>query len=516
MVNYQANQSDKPTYLSLEDSDLFSQLLLERYGLNFSETRRSELEIAVMQSFAASTFNNLRDYYDFLQTEVDGGAELERLVNVATINETHFFRDAGQFDALVQHVLPELIKRRRSLRTLRLWSAGCASGEEPYSLAILLHEMLPDLNDWAITILGTDINTSALDRARRAVYGSWSFREEKAKLLRDRYFQQVGNRWELIPEIRRMVTFSRLNLATPDYPSYETNTNFIDLILCRNVLIYLGESTAKNVVNRLFESLQAGGWLVVAPSEGAPELFRRFQARTFPSAILYQRMSQTAVLRQEKSHRRAPTAPLKLPVTPVKPAPSRSQTRMPAMTVSQSPTLPAPPVEEQNLLEQAQDLIAFGHSEQAQEILLKLTRSRFIQDKVSALLGQVFANRGDWDQAERWCSQAIRQNRLSLDAYYTLSLVLQHQGKLDQAVEAMRKVIYLDHSDVLGHFGLANLYYEGEQYPRALKSLDNALHLMENKPPDDLIPRSSGMTISRLREAIVRQQQHWNALMADI
>jgi chemotaxis protein methyltransferase CheR len=504
-VNLTRNSTN---YLSSEDLQRFGQLLLEKYGLNFSENRRSELEAAAIQSFAASTFSRIEDYLQFLGSESDGGAELERLVNIATVNETHFFRDSGQFEALATHVLPELVKRRQSMRTLRLWSAGCSSGEEPYSLAILLHELLPDVNEWSITILGTDVNTNALDRARRAVFSAWSFREELSKRLRDKYFIPYGNRWELKPEIRRMVTFSRMNLVTPNYPDYETNTNFIDLILCRNVLIYLGEKVAREIINRFFECLQPGGWLVVAPAEGSQEMFKRYRMRSFPSAILYQRMTQTAILRQEKVRLRVPTGSLK-------PLGGRTQPleqAEPLTAPRPSPPQGLSPAEEQNLYEQAQDLIAYGHPDQALDILQKLTGSKTIRDKVCVLLAQINANRGNWDQAENWCLQAIRQNRLLLDAYYTLSLVLQHKDNLEHAIEAMRKVVYLDHSDVLGHFGLANLFFESAQFSKAIKSLDNALRLLDNRSPDELIPRSGGITVSRLRDAIIRQQQQWNGL----
>jgi chemotaxis protein methyltransferase CheR len=503
---------------SLSDVDFqrFGQLLLKKYGLNFTEIRRSELEGAVMQSFAASTFSHLDDYYQFLNENRDGGAELERLVNIATVNETHFFRDAGQFDALTTHVLPELIKRRQSMHTLRIWSAGCSSGEEPYSLAILLHQLLPDLNDWSITILATDVNTNALDRARKAVYSTWSFREEQAKLLRDRYFTPVGNRWELLPEIRRMVTFTRMNLAVPNYPSYETNTNFIDLILCRNVLIYLGEEVTRAIIARFFECIQPGGWLIVAPAEGSPDFFKQYKARSFPSAVLYQRLTQTAILRQEKPpHRPTATtstpASISPPTVPIRnPVPRTSPLNKPPAIPSLSP------IEEQELFDQAQEMLSHGLQDKALELLQKLTDTGTLRDKACALLGQIYANRGDWDRAENWCSQAIRQNRLSLDAYYTLALVMQHKNELDYAIEAMRKVVYLDHTDILGHFGLANLYYDSGQYSKALKSLDNALHLLENRMSDEIIARSGGITVTRLRDAIIRQQQLWNGLMMDL
>jgi chemotaxis protein methyltransferase CheR len=498
-------------YLNDEDFSRFNLLLLGRVGLNFSEMRRGELESAVMQSFAASTFSRLDDYYAALEDQTDGGIELERLINFATVNETHFFRDAGQFDALATHILPELIKRRQSMRTLRLWSAGCASGEEPYSLAILLHELLPNPDEWSISILATDVNTIALDRARKAVYNSWSFREDKAQPFRDKYFSPVGNSWELNPKIRRMVTFTRMNLAAQNYPSYETNTTFMDLIVCRNVLIYLGETVIRHMIGQFFECIQPGGWLVVAPAEGSPELFKQFKSYSFPSAILYQRMTQTAVLRQKTLRNRTPdstTAHLRTPASAnsvTTPIQAKRQVALPELS----------PAEEQNMFEQAQELVSYGMAEKALDILQKLVNAKFNRDKVFALTGKIYANRGDWDQAENWCTQSIYLNRLSLDAYYTLALVLQHKGQWEHAVEAMRKVIYIDHTDVLGHFGLANLYFENGRLPKAIKSLDNALHLLDHLSPEEVVSRSDGVTVDRLRMAITRQQQLWNGLISD-
>ncbi len=505
--------------LNPKDFERFSRLLMDRFGLEFSGNRHTELEIAVVQSFAASTFTDIQEYYRFLLEEMDGGAELERLVNVATINETHFFRDSAQCDVLLNYVLPELIRKRRSIRTLRIWSAGCASGEEPYSVAIMLRELLPDIDEWTITILGTDINTGALARARHALYSEWSFREDQAKALRDVYFIRQGNRWELIPDVRRMVMFSRLNLASTIYPSYETNTNYLDLILCRNVLIYLSEATTKTVVDRFYNALQGGGWLAVSPSETSFPVFQRYKVHNFPSTTFHQRMSQSAALSLERARGRTPgakitgrlslrsTGSLNLrsagpqPLRDPPPAPSTSSTAITDNLLSKA-------------IEQAQDLIDFGHSEEARDVLLKLSVTGADQGKVCTMLGQVYANLGDWLQAEQWCLQAIRLTKLSIDAYYVLALVLQHRGDLAQAIEMMKKVIYLDRGDVLGHFGLANLYHENSQVAKALKSLDNALHLLEPRTSDDLVPRSSGVTVRRLREAIILQEQRWNGEVA--
>lgn len=498
--------ASRPT-LGYGDYLRFSKLLLDRYGLYFSERRRSELESALLHAFAASPTADFNEYYALLVEQADGGLEMERLVNAVTINETHFFRDAAQFDALASSVLPQLIERRRMLRTLRIWSAGCSSGEEPYSIAMLLRDMLPDVDAWSITILATDVNTSSLDRARQGLFGEWAFREPRSKEMRPRYFHRIGARWELSPEVRRMVTFTRLNLAGSEYPSYATNTMFMDLILCRNVTIYFNEMITTAVVDRFHEALTDGGWLVVGHSELSLNVYRRFQIRNFPNTILYQRDGQDPA--QAVTWQWPPQTTQSL-TTPQKATASAttSVTIPPVATPAVSPPAP-PPAADVPSLEQARQLVEFGRSEEARNLLSILTQSPPVNIDVYILLGQTCANLGDLDAAERWCREALRRNKLALEAYYTLALVLQHQARLSAAIEALKKVVYIDRNDVLGHFSLARLHYQNEQAPAALKALDNARRLLEAQADDAVVARSGGVTVKRLRDAINRQQQQW-------
>lgn len=492
--------------LGFGDYERFSQLLLEHCGLNFSERRRSELELAVRQAFAASTCADLNEYYQLLQDPIAGRIDLDRLINAVTVNETHFFRDAAQFDALYYHVLPQLIERKRPLRTMRIWSAGCASGEEPFSIAMLLRELLPDVDDWAITILGTDINTEALNRARQGIYGDWAFREDRAKLWRLRYFQSRGNRYELAPEVRRMVVFDRLNLAEPVYPAYETNTMMMDLILCRNVTIYFSEIVTQAVVNRFYDGLLDEGWLVVGHSEPSLFTYQRFQAHNFPDTVLYQRTGQPTVL--PKAWVCAPPPETASPTLDTVPVESPAVVDDHAETPS---LIPAAAMGTQDFVEQAQELLEYGRSEEARDLLLALVDERPAQAAAYALLGQAYANLGQWQEAEHWCLQAVRIDNLHMDAYYTLALVVQHQGELGRAIDALKKVIYIDRNNVLGHFGLADLYHSTGQLPQAFKSLDNARHLLERYADEQIIPGSGGIMVRRLREAVIRQQQQWGA-----
>jgi chemotaxis protein methyltransferase CheR len=499
--------------LGFGDHERFSRLLLEHCGLNFSDSRRAELELGIRHAFAASTCADLNEYYRLLQDPAAGRMDLDRLINAITVNETHFFRDAAQFDALYQWVLPELIERKRALRTLRIWSAGCASGEEPYSIAMLLRELLPDVDEWAITILGTDINTEALDRARKATYGEWAFREDRAKLWRLRYFRPRGNRYELLPEVQRMVSFAKLNLAEPFFPAYETNTTLMDLILCRNVTIYLSESVTQQIVDRFHEALVDGGWLVVGHSEPSLYTYRRFQVRNFPDTLLYQRTGQPTVLPVDWEF-----GPAGKSIQPIVSVPQTTSVCVSARVDAAPSGLVAPisAAEAPDPFEQARELLEYGHSEKARDVLLKLIKTRPAHAPALALVGQAYANLGEWTEAERWCRQAVRLNNLLLDAYYTLALVLQHQSRLDEAIDAMKKVVYIDRNHVLGHFGLADLYHSNGQLPLACKSLDNARRLLERCADDQIIASSGGIAAGRLRETVVREQQQWGAEAAGV
>lgn len=498
----QISPSGTEPWLTGEDYERFAALIEERAGLYFSENRRLELEHGLRQAYAASTCADLDTYYRLLQRAGDGALEMDRLVNALTVGETYFFRDAGQFDALQAHVLPQIIERRRAIQTLRVWSAGCASGEEPYSLAMLIRELLPDVDEWAITILGTDVNTEALDRARKGMYGEWAFREEQAKRRRARFFRTAGSRCELVPEVRRMVTFARLNLAADDYPALATNTTMIDLILCRNVTIYFGEAATRAVTERLYGALAEGGWLVVGHSEASPLAYGQFKACNFPNAVLYQRCDQPAVRPAELRQL--------LPAVDVVP-----WSAPPPVPVAPPPALVAPPrpAEEGDPLSRAEELLAFGRSEQARDLLRQVTADRPRYAPAHALLGLAYANLGRWPDAERACRQAIHLDRLALGAYYTLALVLQHQGRLDEAIDAMKKVVYIDRNYVLGHFGLADLYHSKAQLAQAQKALDNARRLLEARGSDEIIPGSGGITTGRLQETIVHQQQQWTSHM---
>jgi len=486
----------------------FKNLILERSGQAFPDSRQAELESGIKRAFAASTCRDYDEYYRLLLDPVNGAAELERLINSLTINESHFFRDAAQMDALRTRVLPDIIQRRTFIRTMRIWSAGCATGDEPYTLAMMLRDLLPNIDEWSITILATDINTNALNKARIGLYTDASFREERAKQMRERFFVKKETRYEIVPEIRRMVTFRQLNFAGDDFPSYDTNTMLMDLILCRNVTIYFPGDLTRRLIGKFYNALVEDGWLLVGHSEHSLGAYSQFQIHNMPDAILYQRVinpdNRTMDWKQMEEalslSRTAPSAAVKKRTD----SPPASMRR----AVSPTPTTPAEPPADP--LQGALELIENGESAKALQQLLALEKTDRDNPELCSLIGKIYADMGEWKNAEEWCKKTIARSKLNRAAHYILALVYQHQGQIDEAIAEMKKVVYIDANYILGHVALADLYRLQKQMPQALKALDNARRFLSQGALEDVVPDSGGITKRVLLDLTTHRQQQWS------
>lgn len=211
----------------------------ERLGLDFPRQRWSSLERCIRGAARETGVEDTEAFVQSLLGAAPDASQLEVLAHALTIGETYFFREQRSFDVLEQEILPPLIAARQAAgRRLRFWSAGCCTGEEAYSLAIVLDRLLPLREGWHVTILATDVNPRFLRTAARGEFGAWSFRDAPPG-LKERYFAPLGaQRFVIDPRIRRMVKFAQLNLAEPVYPDWSNDIHAMDVILCRNVLMY--------------------------------------------------------------------------------------------------------------------------------------------------------------------------------------------------------------------------------------------------------------------------------------
>jgi chemotaxis protein methyltransferase CheR len=507
----------------------FSGWVAEQMGLHFGPERRSDLQRGLE---ATGRELGLGDAGACLQRLLAGPVSRQQFDVLAchlTVGETYFFRDQRGLEILETEILPGLVQsRRRGERCLRLWSAGCATGEEAYSLAILLTRMLPDWSDWAITVLGTDINPQALEHAQQGVYGEWSFRDEPP-WLKDRFFQPVApGRYRLIPQIRRMVTFAALNLARDPYPSLLNSTNAMDVIVCRNVVMYFSPEQARQVLARLRLCLVEGGWLLGSPTEGSYLTESGLTAVSFPGATLFRRVAMPRV-REEKlpagdvladavraweecrsSHPKVPgdsgdrrSTGWLGQETGHSAAPDRRSTGWLGQETGHSSAPPcAGPDPLVAVFEQALEDHCRGRNAEAAAALERLATEAPQRAEVFDLLTRVYADQGHLSAALNWSDRAITADKMNSQHHYLRATILLELGQGEQAAASLQRALYLDPDFVLAHFALGSLARRLGQEASARRHLANALDLLAACPPDSIVPASEGVTAGRLREII--------------
>jgi chemotaxis protein methyltransferase CheR len=421
-------------------------------------------------------------------------AQIQVLAAHLTIGETYFFREPQTLNALATHVLPELIRARQGERRLRIWSAACCSGEEPYSLAILLHEALPDLDRWNVTITATDINARALRKAAEGSYGEWSFRDAPAG-LKERYFNRSPNgRYVIAPHIRKLVTFAYLNLVDDAYPALAADAGAMDLIFCRNVLMYFTPPQVGKVIGNLRRTLAQDGWLVVSPSEASHALFAEFATENFPGAILYRKSPSTPLAQRPRAAAPAGNATELIACEAEAPPLPEPTARATTLTLPPEPP-PAP-------LALAESLYRQGRYADTVETLLASLARQTPGPQACSVLARALANLGQLGNALTWCERWIAADKMDSAGHYLHAVILLELAQPERARSCLERAIYLDPDFVLAHFALGNLARSRGKSAAADKHFANALDLLRARPADELLRESDGLSARRLTETI--------------
>lgn len=282
-------------FLSEDLKQAFIRLIAKHTGLEIRERDKPALSEKIALRMKALKFNIPEIYYQLLNSSTpESRQEWERLAILLTNIESYFFRDKDQFALLRDRILPELIQRKQDRKTIRICSAGCSSGEEPYSLAIMLKELLPELEEWNLTILGIDINQEALEKAKKGIYRPWSFRRVDREIVQ-RYFQLKNDEYYLDASIKQMVAFKTLNLVNEGFPIRNSELSEFDLILCRNVFIYFDSPAIEQVLNKFYNALQPFGYLITGHAELYGQNLSQFQTKIFPESVVYQRLEKSLI-----------------------------------------------------------------------------------------------------------------------------------------------------------------------------------------------------------------------------
>jgi chemotaxis protein methyltransferase CheR len=475
--------------MSPQQLSIVSDLIARWTGLHFPEDRYTELERGMVRASKDFGHRNIDQFVNQLMASELTADQIQTLAWHLTIGETYFLRGKSTFDVLEKDILPELIMQRKGKeQQLRLWSAGCSGGEEPYSLAISTARMLPDIKDWHITILATDINTRSLQKAAAGVYGNWSFRDTP-EWLRAQFFTRVSDGdWALRPQVKKLVTTSYLNLAADPYPSLATNTNAMDVIFCRNVIMYFKPDVMKRVIANLYEALRDGGYLFVAPSEASQELFPQFERQSLRGEIFYKK--DVAATRERLTERTTPRSRSAVS----KPAPAAAARAKTPLVRPSTAKMPPRRVARPS---------AAKTKSPAEIAEAAAARAAASSDAAAlAAAARSAANEGRLSEALDLVERAIKADKVAAGYHYLYATILEELARPEDAVKALTSALFLDPDFALAHFLLGNIARRRGRTAEAGKHFRRTLALLEDQQTDTVLPESEGMTAGKLAEIV--------------
>lgn len=483
-----------------------SNYISENLGLYFPRKRWNDLRDKFLLASIEFGYSDAEQCINWFLSAPLTQEMVETLSSYLTIGETSFLRDIKIYDELEKHVLPELISSRcKTGKHIRIWSAGCSSGEEPYSIAFLLHKMIPDLKDWSISILATDINPRALKKAKEGIYNKWSFRGTP-KWAKDGYFSRTReNKYKIKPYIKKMVTFSYHNLAKDPYPSLLYNTTAIDIIFCRNVIMYFRPQLIKKIIKCFYRSLLNKGWLIVSGSEGSHVHMSQFVTVNFPGTIFYRKdLSKSGAMEEFQVNTPVFIHDYDPEVFPEVPLPAPESPPLPVWDVTTKSRREKPKTEEPKLktFVEVKTLYEQGNYPEVENILTEHLLQNHKDYKAMTLLAKACSNQGKFSKAIEWCEKEIAINKFNPGCYYLLALIFQEQGEIDEAISSLNRSIYLDPDYVLAHYTLGNIILRKRNFKKAEKHFDNALSILSKYKKEEILPESDGISAGRLTEII--------------
>ena len=467
-------------------------------GLYFPKERLSDLTRGIAAAGRELGFKEADSCVEWLLSASLTRRQLDVLAGHLTIGETYFFREKESLKVFASHILEQILHRHSADRCLRIWSAGCATGEEPHSIAISLIESMPDLADWNVTILATDLNPRYLLKASRGVYGEWSFRQCPPG-IKEAYFRETGDgSFEIVPDVKKMVTFAHHNLARDVFPSIWNNTDAMDVIFCRNVLMYFARDVAKRVLDNFYHCLVTDGYLIVSPSEASPVFHPRFAIASYPGcSSIYHKSKDDETLATAKGTESPAYATLKtVQVSPVFPVTLNFENWLSTPPTSEPVTLSAARIEAEPSSPEP------GHDPERDEEINRLLEADPHDALAMMKLARLRADQGRLGEAVQWCRKGIASDKLNPAHHYLMSTILLEQGQMEEAAKSLKRALYLDPDFALAHFALGNLALRLGRQKESARHFSNTFSLLRKFRPEEIVPGSDGITAGYLTEVV--------------
>ena len=477
------DQQQLSNQITSEMGEAFRSLIRDRCCLYFKDNELEKLYSSIQTRITALELDTPRDYFDVL-TDKHNHKEWTTLLELLTIHHTFFFRNKPQFSALKQKVLPDLIERKRrdipDHLQLTVWSAGCSTGQEPYSIAMAAAELIEDLDHWHIRIIGTDISRPALQTAQQGIYPAKSVKDLDESVI-SRHFNVIhtGDKapsFQVKDHIRALVEFNYLNLAEGFFPLD------VDILFCRNVIIYFDTPTIYTLTEKFEQSLTDQGYLFIGHSETLPPRPSQLKMQSFQDGIYYQKIND--ITAEPKQKKEKPTSAKIKPTYPFDAA---------RHTVSSGRSTSV-----ETLLLDIEDAVRLNEYALAKELILQVQNTEPNNCEAEYWHAQIQMNRGAMAVAKQLLTNLTEKHPFFVPAYYLLGLVFVHEQDDGSALASFKRALYIDKHFVLARFALATTLRHQQQHQQARKEYKTLLKDIPSDVIESEIKYGNGLSYKML------------------
>jgi chemotaxis protein methyltransferase CheR len=474
-----------------EFKNKFKDFISSRCGLYFKDHDMKNLKDAIFSRMKSCGFDSVPGYYLYVTTSGKKEDEFRELLNLLTIQHTYFFRNEPQFKALREKVLPEIVARKkaegRDKPGMRIWSAGCSTGEEPYSIAIAIRDVIENPEEWSIEIYATDASTYALEKARNGVYGGNSMRLVNKDCMNKYFIEKTGDKrnrkYRIRDEIKNMVHFDYFNLMDEGFPGG------FDIIFCRNVVIYFELETTIRVMDKLHPALTDQGYLFIGYSESLQFISDRFRMEDWEDSIFYRKAPRVALPKTE------------IPKTPLEKLDEIleeiSKAEVTAEKEAKKKESPLPATMEDILVRTTKAM----HLKLYDRALSLIGEAQAIDRKAVEpyyLTAEIYTNQRRFNDAKKKLEFALKLDTLFAPAHYLSGSIYAEEENLEEAERSLKRALYLDKNFSLAYFSLGALYKRKGRTAEAIRAYRNTLKTLSPHSSDDILAYSGGFNAATL------------------
>ncbi len=467
------------------DFERLKQFIFSETGLVYYRDKEAELLRKLDRAVERSKASDYRQYLAMIQDDqYRQSGDFDTLVSELTVGETHFFRDTALFSGFREIVLPRVIQKNAGLKRVWIWSAGCATGEEVYSLSILINRYFPQLDKtWDIRILGTDINRKFLQQAMTGTYTAWSFRGTPEE-VKQCCFKQDGDTWQIRPEFKERVAFQYHNLIRMPFPSVFHSLFSFDIILCRNVMIYFEPRAIQKLIRQFRESLVPDGWLAVGHADHNIKYFDAFKTVMGTDTSFYQ---------NSKNRKTIASTPGWTSVENSDPLFGQTRNNQGSNPLKKSGVRVKVPAKSPDKAKKTIGVTDYKPAAARQTAGL----NKIGQTNAEYLISRI--NHGQWEGAWELCNEMIEKNPLDTTLHLLSAFILEHEGRITDAVSSLKKALYLDRKFVIGHYHLGLLYQNLGWFKKALKCFENVVTLLHGMDETQIFEIADSISAAELK-----------------